>query len=334
MANSSKLPPLNPRCVYNPAVLTGSLKKNQNLTCWAKWVANGTNISAQETREFLEMCLSNLPNQKRRAVCRSAECDTAENVDALLYELVSHELLRRLRLEPKFKPKLSDGLTPDMLAKIGNREFIFDVYLTQNASRTVVHRNLLPGDQHSSQLTKDVGDRARKIREKIKEKHNKYLKTRKPIILAVFLKDTWMHLSDVESALYGACRGDGWLEDCFPQEVMKFLGKAAQHCGVDALLDGATLPDGNGRPGCPGVSAVLACKWFDSSNHGRPGRLLHCMVLHHWKPDIPLPAGKFSQFPEIVWAPNNSKCYKLEVKGSERIAASFSGREELTFRNS
>lgn len=333
-ANVSTLYPLNPPCVYNPVVLTESLKKNQNLNCWAKWVANDANPSAFETRELLEMCLSNLPNHKRRTVCKSAETDSGENVDALLYELVSYELLRRLRLEPKFKPKLSNKLEPDMLAKIGATEFIFDVYLTSNPLGTVARQNPLPGNQHPLQFTMDRGDRAKKIRDVIREKHNKYVKTKKPIILVVFLKDIWMDLSAVETALYGACRGDGWLDDCFPQALVAFGTKAAQRRAGSIRLDGATLPDCYGKPGCRGISAVLACKWFDSSNHGRPGRLLHCMVLHHWEPDVPLPRGKFSKFPEIVWASNSSNCYKYQVKGSERIAVSFSGREGLTFGSS
>jgi hypothetical protein len=226
-------------------MLIDSLEKNSKLTQQGavdahmsqyfdtRWVTGSADPVALETREFLEICFANLPSDKQCEICGRVECEVVENVDACLHELVCHELLRWLHLEPKFTPKLSDGSTPDMLARIGGQDFVVDVFLTANPCRTIASYAHIPSRQQTLRvpqptknhgdailcvrsLTVDRGDRAKKIRDTIKDKHRKYARTGRPMLLVVFLKDGWMQLGNVECALYGACRGEDWLQDCFP----------------------------------------------------------------------------------------------------------------------
>lgn len=317
-------------------MLIESARKNPNLSCWARWVFDNASPAARGTRELLEMCLGNLAIGKQSEVRDSAECGSADNVDALLYELLCHELLRRLGFSPEFKPKLSGSLTPDMKARVASQDYIVEVFDTSNPDNKTNVLRQTPTRQTTGcvrQFTKDQGDRAKKIRDKIREKHNKYAKTEKPLLVVVFLKDGWMQESDVETAFYGACRDDSWLKDCFPRSVMNFKGKMAQSNTSLAPPDGATLTDDIDVPGCPRVSAVLPCNWFDTLNRDHPGMRLHGMVLHHWNPDVPLPTGMFADFPEMVWRRDKSGCSTYALRGSERMAAKFAGANELEFHD-
>lgn len=222
-----------------------------------------------------------------------------------------------------------------MLAKVADQDFIVEVFVTNNPIRTVIRGQHLMSERETScvrQFTNDKGERAKKIRDEIKKKHSKYANTGKPILIAVFLKDSWMHVDEVESALYGACRGDGLLQDCFPDGITKFREKAVECNLTGPLPDGAMLPDDRGKPGCPRVSAVLACDWFDSSNRDCPGKQLHCIILHHWKPDIVLPNGRFDEFPEMTWKRDGAEHFMYEITGAESIAARFVGTDALEFR--
>ena len=317
-------------------MLIESAGKNRNLSGWAKWALYNESQAARETRELFEICLRNLADDKKGAVCRKAGRDTAENVDSLLHELLCHELLRRLDLSPEFKPKLSGGLTPDMRARIADQDYIVEVFETSNPDNKTNVSHQMPTCQTSGyirQFTKDQGDRAKKIRDEIRKKHNKYAKTGRPLLVVVSLKDGWMQEGDVETAFYGACRREVWLQDCFPKRFLNCRGAMAQSNTSVAPPDGAALTDDVDLPGCPKVSAVLACNWFDTLNRESPGMRLHGIVLHHWKPEVCLPVGKFGQFPEMVWRLDDSGCHKFHLRGSERMAAKFAGANELEFHD-
>jgi len=123
-------------------MLLGALQANQHLGEWAKWLRDSTTQPARVTREFLELCFANISADKHRSLHRRISCADERNIDAALYELVAHELFRRLHLNPKFAPKLSgpsprSNLAPDLMVRVGGQDFIADVFLTNNPTRTI-----------------------------------------------------------------------------------------------------------------------------------------------------------------------------------------------------
>jgi len=111
--------------------------------------------AATETRAFLETCFSRLTTRIQAKVKRRIQSGDAKNIDALIHELVSHELLYRLRFDPEIEPKI-DGLTPDFSITISGVEFLVDVLVAYNPSRTVFEES-----EHGLG-TVDCGDRAKK----------------------------------------------------------------------------------------------------------------------------------------------------------------------------
>ncbi len=307
-------------------MVVDALRKNRNLTGLGAWLANRRGSASQETGDFLECCLSKIEDGKAREVCKTLEHDTAENVDAVLHELVAHELFTRLEFTPTFKPKLPNkGLTPDMDVTINGQKYIVDVFLTHNAVKTE------KGEVGGYSSTVDAGENTKKIYDVIKSKY-KYDAIGKPIILVVFLGDHNVELLDVSRALYGAGLEDEWLKDKFPFGIADFQREIGSKSNQE-LPGGAILPNEEGVPRCANLSAVLACDWFDSLDKGRPGKQLYCAVLHHWKPNVPITEGQFRKFQEVVWveSPPNSCQYK--VVDHSGAACRFSGCDQLQFES-
>jgi hypothetical protein len=314
-------------------MLLSALKKNQGLSDWAKWVRDDPRQAPRETREFLERCFANIAPSNGKQLIQRIGSDGKENIDAALHELVAHELFRRLQFKPEFQPNWFTPLTPDMVVKIGNQQFIVDVFVTHNPARTITPlpvKGLV--DEGKFIYTVDRGDRAKKIWDTVLDKYHKYSQTGKPMILIVFLGDHWVGMHNVQAALYGASAEDAWLADHFPHAITDFRQKlASMH--MEPPPGGAMLPDENGQPACPRLSAVLACDWFDTLNRSCPGKRLHCLVLHHWKPDFKIPTGRFGRFGEVSWSSNVSGCYDLEHTASQRTVARFDGPDDLEFRD-
>ncbi|MGH9453573.1 MAG: hypothetical protein ACRD2O_06340 [Terriglobia bacterium] len=299
---------------------------------WARWVLAGPDPAACEMRELLEICAANVNSRRHEKLLDKVRSADKDGVDSLLYELVAHELLHRLQLKPEFWPTLGSELTPDMTATVGGEQFIVDVFLVRNPSRTVKPFPC-PGliFPEGFQYTVDHGDRAKKIADRILEKHQKYAPTGKPMLLVVFLGDEWMQMSNVEEALYGAAASDGWLQDDFPRLIVNFRKELVEE-SVIVPKPGILLPDENNQPGCPSLSAVLACDWFYTLNRADPSRRMRCVVLHHWKPDVPIPPGEFGQFAEVAWTAKSSGTYEQNIIRSPKVAARFTGRNKLEFR--
>jgi hypothetical protein len=321
-----------PTLLHYPALmLLKTLREKAQLSEWAEWVLGNPNSAARETRDFLEVCFASIAKNRQNKVLQSIRLADEDATDSILHELVAHELLRRLRFEPDFGPKLRTNLTPDMMATVTNQQFIVDVFLSRNPSRTIRPFPIpLPG-RPKFQYTVDCGDRAKKIRDRIREKHRKYARTGKPMILVVFLGDHWMSVMDVQRAVYGEPLGSEWLREEFPKAIMEFRKGLADANTTAAPPDGAMLPDELGRPGCPKVSAVLACDWFDTLNRSQPGKRMSSLVLHHWSPDVPIPAGGFGQFAEVAWTLKPSGAHGYNIIKSLNTVARFTGADELEF---
>ena len=188
-----------------------------------------------------------------------------------------------------------------------------------------------PSDGNGVTYTVDQGDRAKKIWETVIDKYHKYSPSGMPIILVVFLGDHWVGMYDAQTAIYGASLHDGWLKDQFPHGLCDFRREIAS-THMNPPPGGAMLPDESGWPGCPRLSTVLACDWFDTLNRCHPGKRLHCQVLHHWRPDLPVPPGQFGEFGEVTWSADSSGYYRWQVKGSLQTVAAFEGSDGLKFR--
>ena len=319
-------------------MLLSSLQANSYLGDWAKWIRDGSDEAAHEEREFLETCFAKIPANKRTAFCKRISSDDERNVDAALYELVAHELFRRLHMTPEFGPKLKDSstgnpLTPDLMVQVGGQDFILDVFLTHNPTRTIKPLTLLGVKEIKGvTYTVDAGDRAKKIWETVLNKYKKYDATGTPLILVVFLGDHWVEMYDAQTALYGAPIGDRWLSEDFPRGLSNFRQGIAS-ADESPPSGGAMLPDESGRPGCPRLSAVVACDWFYTLNRSHPGRRLYVQVLHHWSPDLPMTVGQYGEFAEITWSVDSTGCYRWQARGSLQTVAAFEGSDELKFQH-
>jgi hypothetical protein len=226
-----------------------------------------------------------------------------------------------------------------MIIRAAGQEFIVDVFLTRNPSRTnrPILRTVLSIPKELRDLpmksTVDAGDRAKKIGERILEKYRKYAPTGKPMLLVAFLGDYHVQMLDVECALYGEPLANGRLRVDFPEATMRFRRELADMNIGRAPAPGVLLPDESNQPGCPRLSAVLACYWFDSVDRNDPGRRMQCVVLHHWKPDVPIPSGVFGQFAEVAWTAKSSGSYEYNIVKSLNVVARFTGTDGLEFRD-
>ena len=146
-------------------------------------------------------------------------------------------------------------MTPDFKVSAGRTEFLLDVFLTYNPTRTIFCQT------EYSLGTVDRGDRAKKIADRISEKSNKYKSTNMPLLLLVFLGDHTLKSSNIEQAAYGASLGDGNLNEDFPRKLSKLQPPG-----------GVMLPDECASPQHPNLSAVVACDWFDTLNRQRLGK--------------------------------------------------------------
>ncbi len=230
------------------------LRRNLNKSPWAAWLANDPGRAATETRNFIAKCFERLEQKTQSQILTRVQKADETDIDALIHELVAHELLFRMQLNPKYHPQVG-GLTPDFKVSAGRTEFLLDVFLTYNPTRTIFCQT------EYSLGTVDRGDRAKKIADRISEKSNKYKSTNMPLLLLVFLGDHTLKSSNIEQAAYGASLGDGNLNEDFPRKLSKLQPPG-----------GVMLPDECASPQHPNLSAVVACDWFDTLNRQRPGK--------------------------------------------------------------
>jgi hypothetical protein len=82
----------------------------------------------------------------------------ADNVDAVLYQLMTFEVCHRRSLQPEYEPKYGSK-TPDLRIRIGGQPFAAEAFRCSRPLSTLV-----PDGYH------DAGETARKIRQGIEEK--------------------------------------------------------------------------------------------------------------------------------------------------------------------
>src|SRR5688572_15948756 len=111
-----------------------------NKSRWVNWLSTDMGKTATETLSFLSACYSNIPQAKRSNIQkRLLRGDTGE-IDAVIRELVTHELLRRSNLQPTWSPKIQN-LNPDLMFVFNGKSFIADVFLVNSPKKTIHQRS-------------------------------------------------------------------------------------------------------------------------------------------------------------------------------------------------
>jgi hypothetical protein len=100
-------------------------------SAWISWVISDDGNNARSTRGFLNTCFENVPLGKRKSFLKKLETGDRRQIEATAYELVAHELLRRLHLSPELEPSIGRK-RPDLSFKVAGKEFIADVFVTHS----------------------------------------------------------------------------------------------------------------------------------------------------------------------------------------------------------
>lgn len=274
-------------------------------TDWIDWLSQDTSKPAIETLAFLSTCYTNIPQTKKTKLAKRLQKGDQQEVDAILRELVAHELLRRLGLQPTWSPSI-DGLNPDLAFHANGRKFIADVLIVKSPMKTLIrkHENFIEFWDNPSTPGES---RANKIAEKIGEKSSKYSKLEFPLVLLIFLGDNFLlDVEKVEAALFGKT--------------------------IEDIEKDKRYPNGESYdPFYPNLAAVIACKWFDTNNLADEGRRLRCVVLHNWATEIPLPTDAFSKFGQVIWKANN-EMKQPQYFGDKNMVAKFQDENILNIK--
>jgi hypothetical protein len=121
-----------------------------------------------------------------------------------------------------------------------------------------------------------------------------------------FADNLGLDVQKVESALYGMTIGEIQGDDAYPDNRTHHLS-------------------------CPNLSAVITCRWFDTSNRADEGKRLHCVVLHNWATNSNLPANVFSPFGQVIWNTIGEN-KRPHYDGNPNIVAKFQGENQLEIR--
>lgn len=285
---------------------------------WISWIIASKQESARSTLEFLKSCFANIPEQKRPGIFKKFSGDKNQ-VEATVYELVAHELLRRLDLSPVFEPS-HVGLTPDLGFVVEGKYFIGDVYLTHSPTKTLIDKPNGTGEAWDNSQPGE--SRAKKIADVLANKARKYASLDMPLVVFVFLGDhRILSANDVEKALFGMTINEILLEERFPEGVPHYR----------TPIGGLLLPDDCGGYNHRNLSAVISCDWFDTLNTHERGKRLHCLVLHNWKGLTPLPVKAFRDFPQVYWDHNEEGAWVPKLTLNTNIVAQFACDSKLEF---
>lgn len=281
------------------------IRSAQNKSPWVIWLATDKGKAATETLSFLSVSYSNIPNTKRERVKERLLAGDQDEINAVVRELVAFELLRRLQLQPDWSPKIKEK-NPDLMFAAKEKKFIVDVFLVKSPKRTInklddIHTEFWDKPQSQSE------SRSHKIAEIIKKKSNHYSQIEYPLVLFVFLGDNLgLDIQKVESALYGMT--------------------------VSEIQEYEAYPDNNTyNLSCPNLSAIIACKWFDTLNRADEGKRLHCVVLHNWSTKSTLPADVFSPFGQVIWNTIGEN-KRPHYEGNPNMVAKFKGEDQLEIK--
>lgn len=246
----------------------------------AAWLADPDGTGTQ-TMAFLERSLSRVPPTKQKRVIARIQAGDQSETDSVLHELMIHEVCYLLNLHPTFQPAIDD-LTPDLELRAAGVAFIADVFITNRPVSTLRQFGGLDGYV-------DGGEACKKVADAIASKATKYRASGMPLLVFVILGGHDVDHGDLQAALYGSTIGEVLVDGAVNERAHDRGGR-----------HGILCPPGPGAKH-DNLSAVIGCDWFDTLNRDDPGRRLHSLVFHHWRPRIPLEPGSFTPFGEIRW---------------------------------
>lgn len=239
-----------------------------------EWLIIDKGKAATETLAFLSNCYARIPQPKKTNIKKRFQKVDQNEVDAIVLELVAHDLLRRLGLQPEWSPTI-ERLNPDFTFHVNSKRFIADVFLVKSPTKTIKNRGRVIESWDKPWVPAE--SRAKKIADRISRKSTKYSKLKLPLVLFIFLSDNYLLDNEkVEAALFGKTIADIKQNNRYPNRDSNCL-----------LYEN--------------LAAVVVCKWFDTLNIMDEGKRLYCNILHNWATMNPLPLNAFSNFRQIVW---------------------------------
>lgn len=282
---------------------------------WTKWLCSNHGAAAIDVLRFLNHALECLDPAKRKLFKRGLVSRRGTQVDDMLMELVAHQIFHQHHLNPSLYPSACGGLTPDIALDIRGQRYLVDVFVTNSPSSTIT--------QHGPGLgsAKDAGERARKIARDIEKKTDKYARCADPLVMVVFLGDheildTWC----VQQALYGVTTSEFTAATRYPIDF-----------DIRGRMGGCIWPaEGQPIPRSM-LSAVIVCDWFDTLNRRKPGKRIHCTVLHHYAPKIPFPRMVLTPFHNVVWKRINSRSWRPIHDGQRNMVARLNKNGRFDF---
>jgi hypothetical protein len=269
-----------------------TLKLAATESTWVRWLL-GTDRRANRTRGFLEASFSHLEPDEQSRWTKHMKGDEASIVSAI-HELVSVELLRRLRLRPRYEPK-GFGRKPDISFAHSGQGFWAEVYTTQSPQEDVIK----------------MSRRAENLEGRLASKAKDYEQFDKPLVLIVFRSDHYApSLANVEEALFGPY----WAQRRFTKRDLTRLPP----------VSGLYLRKIQDTPYPRNLSAVMACHWFDSVDPTDSARLLECIVIHNWDHcTTKLPTAAFGDLPQALWLESGPDIWEWEYMNSGTCVTEF-----------
>lgn len=293
----------------NPAIRSSRLR----------WLATADSPSAGWERGFYTKALFRLNEPQRREILRICSAGDETEVEAVIHELIAHELLWRLLLKPVWHPRVGKQ-TPDLAFRSGEQQFIGDCVVVHSPQRTVAER---PDGTGSAYDGSEPGEsRSHKVYVILEQKASKYRATGLPLAVFVFYGD--MHLLDaevVERALYGRTTAEAAEGETFPS-----VGYAP------VLTGGLFLPAEDGLTRHPNLSAVVCCQWFWPHRSAPRQKRLSCTVCHHWAPETPLNLSAFAPVFQISWQAGHGGEWAPMYVGDPATVAGFEADGTLICR--
>jgi len=213
---------------------------------------------------------------------------------------IDSQIFSQCKHKPTLYPQIFSPLTPDLLVDIGGQRYLVDVFVTNSPSNTLFQGG-----------TKDSGERARKIAQRITDKATKYAACGEPLIVIVFLGDHQILAPwNVEHGLYGVALCEFDPSDLYPANF-----------NFDLRIGGCILPAKDEPTPHRELSAVVVCDWFDTLNREAPGKRVKCTVLHHYDPLTSFPSSALAPFLNVSWKAAGDQSWKPCYSGQPEIVA-------------
>lgn len=315
------------------------LKKNCSITNELNWLIHSCDTAAKWERSFYNNSLNRFNQMHQQEIINIFQNAKEDEVEAILYELLTHELLWHLDFKPNWHPDFN-GQTPDLSFDYNNQLFIADCYVIHSPKKTIKNKpsqkslcsELSPKDQFvektitdnlvtgwSFDRSKSGESRSDKLYKEIEKKVSKYRSIDLPLIVFVFAGD--LHQMDaqvLERTLYGRSTSEVANDETFPS-----VGREPMPTG------GLLLPIENECNRFPNLAAAIWCDWFWSLKKNPKRKRLSCTVCHHWAPNVSLPYPAFEPLFQIGWESAKKGEWVRKYMGDRNYVVGFEDNVSL-----